>query len=66
MKRDVVGCATVFVANFVGYVSAKNCINWMKVMTNIKKGDVFLRHSVLVQFLCAFSFLKQYCLHVVR
>jgi len=24
-----VGCATVFVANFVGYVSAKNWINWM-------------------------------------
>jgi len=29
MKRGVVGCATVFVANFVGYVSAKNWINWM-------------------------------------
>jgi len=27
MKRGVVGCATVFVANFVGYVSVKN--NWM-------------------------------------
>jgi len=27
MKRDVVVCATVFVANFVGYVSAKNWIN---------------------------------------
>jgi len=25
----VVGCATVFVANFVGHVSAKNWINWM-------------------------------------
>jgi len=24
MKRGVVGCATVFVANFVGYVFAKN------------------------------------------
>jgi len=24
-----VGCATVFVANFVGYVSVKNWINWM-------------------------------------
>jgi len=29
MKRDVAGCATVFVGNFVGYVSAKNWINWM-------------------------------------
>jgi len=27
MKRGVVGCATVFVANFVGYVSAENWIN---------------------------------------
>jgi len=29
MKRGMVGCATVFVANFAGYVSAKNWINWM-------------------------------------
>jgi len=29
MKQDVVGCATVFVANFVWCVSAKNWINWM-------------------------------------
>jgi len=28
MKRGVVGCATVFVATFVGYVCAKNWINW--------------------------------------
>jgi len=29
MKRGVVDCATLFGANFVGYVSAKNLINWM-------------------------------------
>jgi len=29
MKRGVVGCATVFVANSVGYVSVKNWINWI-------------------------------------
>jgi len=29
MKRGVVGCATVFVANLMGYVSVKNWINWM-------------------------------------
>jgi len=40
----------VFVANFVGYVSAKNWINWMtsdEVMTNIKRVTFFLRHSVV-------------------
>jgi len=50
MKRGVVGCATVFVANFVGYVIAKNWINWMtsdEVMTNIKRVTFFLRHSVV-------------------
>jgi len=29
MKRDVVACAFVFVPNFLEYVSAKNCQNWM-------------------------------------
>jgi len=29
MKRGVVGCTSVLVANFVGYVSAKNWIYWM-------------------------------------
>jgi len=26
MKRDVVGCAFVFVSNFLGYTCAKNCV----------------------------------------
>jgi len=44
MKRGVVGCVTVFVANFVGFVSAKNWIKRMTsdyVMTNIKRVTFF-------------------------
>jgi len=49
VKQDVVGCTFVFVSNFLGCMSDKNWQNLMtsdEVIPYIKKGDVFLRHSV--------------------
>jgi len=40
-----------FVANFLNCVSAKHYLNWFtvgKVITKIKKGELLLRHSVVL------------------